>query len=311
MTAYRRILPNKTYHIFRDPNVFIVQGEKGVHTLVPDLRPGDWCFEGLMWFLTWKSALNYLKRWHQMKSKGINYVVMANSEAEVSRCRVLGIPVCLMPQGQFINETAFPLAKENRNCEYEAFYAAQAKPFKRLHLAQNVENMYILTYSCPGNAEGKNDLSLFEPKVKHATWNSSYIDDASLVVDILHSSKCALALSKIEGAMWAVTEAHMCGIPVVSTKSQGGRDRYFSPENSTIVASNSLSVAAAVTSYKINSPTPKKVRASALNLIKKDRRSTSAYLSREVLNSSIWSPESVENHLFYTDGGLGRFVTER
>ena len=215
-----------------------------------------------------------------------------------------------MPQGQFINENAIPLGRSGRDCKYDAFCAAQAKPFKRLHLAKDIKDIYILTYSCPKNADGSYDLSLFEPKIKHAAWNSSFISDQSLIFKLIHSSSCALALSRIEGANWAVLEAHMCGIPVVSTKSLGGRDRYFNSENSQIVSANSQSVANAVELYKFHPPNPALVRESTLELIKKDRQATAKYFSSEVLQSSSWSPQSVENHLFYTDGGIGRFLIE-
>lgn len=310
MTKHRRITPNKIYHLFKEPNVFMFKGTKGINVLLPLLKRGDWCFESLMWFLTWKSASNHFKRWLQMKSKGINYVVMANSELEFRRCKILGIPVFLMPQGQFINENYLPVASEERDCKYDAFYAAQAKPFKRLHLAKDIQKLYVLTYSCPKNISGKNDLSLLEPRLKHATWNSSYIYSTNTVVDLMHSSRCALALSKVEGAMWSVLEANMCGLPVVSTKSLGGRDRYFTSDNSRIVSANPKAVANAVEFYKLYSPSPSRVRESTLSLIKKDRRKTAKYFASEVLQSSRWSSENVEKHLFYNDEGIGRFLVE-
>ncbi|MGV2826779.1 glycosyltransferase [Myxosarcina sp. GI1(2024)] len=308
MVTYHRIIPNKIYYIFRNPNVFIVQGIKGINALLPKLKLGDWCFEGLMWFLTWRSALKIFKRWQLMKLRGVNYVVMANSTAEVHRCKLFKIPVCLMPQGQFINEDAFPLVELEKERKYDAFCAAQAKPFKRIHLAKDINNIHILTYSCPSNFDGNNDLSLFEPKLKHATWNSSYIHDLSSIIKLMHSSGCALALSRKEGATWAVTEAHMCGLPVVSTKSLGGRDRYFNSVNSTIVAANSKSVAKAVEFYKFHPPNPALVRKSTLELIEKDRQATAKYFFSEVLPASGWSIESIKAHLFSSDSGIGRFL---
>jgi glycosyltransferase involved in cell wall biosynthesis len=308
MNQHRRIVPNKHYHLFDEPNVFMVKGLKGINKLFPKLKRGDWCFESLMWFLTWRSALSYLNRWRQMKSKGINYVVMANSAIEVQRCKVFGIPVCLMPQGQFINENHLPVATRNRDCIYDAFYAAQAKPFKRLYLAKDIQNLYVLTYSCPTNLNGVNDLSLFEPRIKHATWNSSYIHDVNLVVDLLHSSRCALALSKIEGAMWAALEANLCGLPVISTKSLGGRDRYFNAANSKIVAASSKAVADAVNFYHLHPPDPSVVREATLQLIQLDRQQTAKYFASEVLQSSQWSISSVETHLFKAEGGISRFL---
>lgn len=308
MVLHRRIVPNRIYHLFEEPDVFIVKGKKGINALVPILQEGDWCFESLMWFLTWKSALTYLNRWKKMKSRGINYVLMANSEIELQRCKIFGIPARLMPQGQFINECFLPVTSQERECQYDAFYAAQAKPFKRLHLAKDIQKLYVLTYSCPTNEKGENDLRLFESRLKNASWNLSYIYDTKKVVDLMCSSRCALALSRIEGAMWASLEANMCGLPIVSTKSLGGRDRYFNSNNSRIVSPNSKAVADAVEFYKQHPPNPLKVRKSTLDMIKKDRQETAKYFSEEVLQSSKWSPENVEKHLFYADSGMERFL---
>ena len=44
-------------------------------------------------------------------------------------------------------------------------------------------------------------------------------------------SQVGLCLSKSEGAMFASIEYLLCGLPIVSTKSVGGRDIFFTDEN--------------------------------------------------------------------------------
>lgn len=55
---------------------------------------------------------------------------------------------------------------------------------------------------------------------------------------IVNKSKCSLALSKKEGAVFAVIESLLAGVPVVTTKSKGGLDFFFSAENSLMVEAN-------------------------------------------------------------------------
>ncbi len=276
--------------------------------LVNHLKPGDWCFESLMWFFNWEIAKIRFRRWRSLHAMGVNYIVMANSLEEVWRCRALGIPVLLMPQGQFINEQVFTLANEDRDCRYDAFYAAQAVAFKRLHLAEYIKKLYVLTYACPENSLGEYDLRQFEPKVKHADWNKRYISDLQEITSLMQKSHCILALSKVEGAMWASLEGLLCGIPVVSTRSQGGRARYFTTENSRIVPSNPKAIAQAVEYYKYHTPDPQRVRDSALEKIFIDRKNTSKYFASKVLRKQGWSTCQVEHHLFHSKTGIGKFL---
>jgi hypothetical protein len=314
MIAQHRLVSDHIYKVFDEPSVYIFkasfEGQDVMARLENYLKPGDWCFESLMWFFNWEIAKVRFRRWRYLHSIGVNYVVMANSSEEVWRCRVLGIPALLIPQGQFINEQVFKLVDRNRDCQYNAFYAAQAVAFKRLHLAEYVKQLYVLTYACPKNSLGEYNLSQFEPKIEHADWNKHYIFEIQEIINLMHQSHCILALSKVEGAMWASLEGLMCGIPVVSTRSQGGRARYFTAENSRIVPSNSKAIARAVEYYKSHTPEPEKVRASALKRIFFDRKNTAKYFASKVLKNQEWSVSQVESYLFYSKNGIGRFLLE-
>jgi hypothetical protein len=312
MVSHHRLVHDQIYQIFDDPGVYLFKasfdGGNITRKLSKILRPGDWCFESLMWFFNWEIAKVRYKIWKHLQSLGVNYIVMANSPVEVWRCRALGIPVRLMPQGQFINENVFTPASPNRVCQYDAFYAAQARTFKRLHLAKSIKKLYVLTYACPKNALGENDLSIFEPKVSHADWNKRYIHDLEDIIKLMHQSRCALALSRVEGAMWASLEALLCGIPVVSTRSQGGRQRYFTKENSSIVRPTSTAVAIAVGRYQTYRPDPREVRASVIRQLDLDRNKTAEFFSEKVLNCKAWSPEKIKSHLFGSQAGVGQFL---
>jgi len=66
---------------------------------------------------------------------------------------------------------------------------------------------------------------------------------------ILNKSCCGVILSKTEGACYASAEYLLCGIPVVSCASFGGRDEYYTENNSSVVPLSKGDVALAIKNY--------------------------------------------------------------
>lgn len=66
------------------------------------------------------------------------------------------------------------------------------------------------------------------------------------VVGILNKSYCGGIFSEREGACYSSSEYLLCGLPVISTASYGGRDYWYNDENSIIVDTDVGSVAQAV-----------------------------------------------------------------
>ena len=70
-------------------------------------------------------------------------------------------------------------------------------------------------------------------------------------------SKVGLCLSKAEGAMYSSMEYLLCGLPIVSTKSIGGRDEFFTDKNCIFAKDNSKSVKDCVDKWLNNYPSLK------------------------------------------------------
>jgi len=68
-------------------------------------------------------------------------------------------------------------------------------------------------------------------------------------------SKVGLCLSKKEGAMFASIEYLLCGLPIVSTRSVGGRDEFFTDKNCIFAEDNAESVKQCVDEWLNNYPT--------------------------------------------------------
>ncbi|KAL4440414.1 hypothetical protein ABPG75_003415 [Micractinium tetrahymenae] len=71
----------------------------------------------------------------------------------------------------------------------------------------------------------------------------AYLSPAEVYAALNHSEVGAL-LSALEGPCWASTECLLCGLPVVSTRCSGGREVWYSQDNSIIVEPTPEAVAA-------------------------------------------------------------------
>ena len=118
----------------------------------------------------------------------------------------------------YINEHLYkPLAEPKI---YDAIYTAQLAAFKRLALAKQVERLMVVSYG--------GDLHAYCPDLQHAEFNREFLPRPELARKY-NQAYAGLCLSAQEGAMLASCEYLLCGIPVVSTPSQGGRDEFLVP----------------------------------------------------------------------------------
>jgi len=78
-------------------------------------------------------------------------------------------------------------------------------------------------------------------------------------------------LSAMEGACFSSSEYLLCGIPVVSTKSLGGRDFWYNDYNSIICDDNEDSVAESVEFFKNNPRDGERIRKDHILLSQKQR----------------------------------------
>jgi glycosyltransferase involved in cell wall biosynthesis len=200
----------------------------------------------------------------------------------------------------YINEHLYrPLAEPKI---YDAIYAAQLAAFKRLDLAKQVERLMVISYG--------GDLHAFCPELNHAEFNREFLPRPELARKY-NQAYAGLCLSAQEGAMLASCEYLLCGIPVVSTPSKGGRDEFFSPQNSIIVPPDPEQVAKAVEQWKATPPDPAEIRAGVLNKIHSLRLEYCAYIARLIHRGGggKQDPEELVDKYFNNPDGIAtRFV---
>jgi hypothetical protein len=106
--------------------------------------------------------------------------------------------------------------------------------FKRTWLAKEIPNVLHIGY-INGRLEYIPDFG------KRANFknNSTNMEDWTYIctkkyVNLLNSSVCGGIFSKVEGACFSSSEYLLCGLPVLSTPSKGGRDVFYNSQNSII-----------------------------------------------------------------------------
>jgi glycosyltransferase involved in cell wall biosynthesis len=200
-----------------------------------------------------------------LKAKGIIPLLFTNSASEESYRKMFGIDGLQCISYIYTDEKDY--GNLNLEKKYDAVYAAQLQKFKRIELAKDIEKLFVLTYT-PGKKE--NDLTSFLPEMGKADFNRSWVDYEGKN-RILNESRVGLCLSKEEGPMLASLEYMLTGLPVVSTKSDGGRDTYYDPEYCLVVEDNAKAVREGVDQFTSKPGNPERIRQKTIQKLNQDR----------------------------------------
>lgn len=134
---------------------------------------------------------------------------------------------------------------------FDAIYVGRRSAFKRHMLAKKVSNLAIIA----GNNHG-NNIS----EIPNCKFNNEKPLTANEVCEKINQSKCGLLLSETEGACFSSSEYLLCGIPVVSTVCNGGRDYWYNSYNSIVVEPDEDEILEAVTYLNNTSIDQEKIR---------------------------------------------------
>jgi hypothetical protein len=106
--------------------------------------------------------------------------------------------------------------------------------YKRTYLARNIPNVVHIGYSQGSNMyiPDYGHLANFSNNSRNISdWKHLYPKE---IVSIYNSSRIGGIFSHIEGACYSSSEYLLCGLPVLSTSSFGGRDIFYNNYNSVI-----------------------------------------------------------------------------
>ncbi len=251
--------------------------------------------------------------WHQMARRKIkqslhsiegrtHHLIVNTSDEEAAR-KQFSVRGAHFNHNFYINEHIYKPLNEQK-C-YDAIYTARLVEWKRHQLAKNIERLMIVSYG--------GDLHAFCPELKHAEFNQEFLPRPELAKKY-NQAYVGLCLSAVEGPMLASTEYLLCGIPIVSTPSKGGRDEFFNDHNSIIVPPESKAVAQAVRRWKESPPDPQKIREQTLQKIQNLRQGYCAYVAKLIEEDcgKKHSPEELMEKYFASSDGINcRFVHKK
>lgn len=237
-------------------------------------------------------------------------VFVCNEVNSVEPLQQAGIEAIFCNQNAFLNEIVFrPLSDVPK--EYDAIYNASLAPYKRHHLAAKVSSLAVLSYAYAGaykDVYGAEVRCLLD----HAAWLKDSQKDSEKVtagqmVRFYNQAHVGLILSEREGSVFASMEYLLCGLPVVSTPSIGGRDVFWDDRFVIVCEPTAEAVAEAVLELKSRNVDPQLVRSSTLERIREHRKKLSDFLSPAVESFECpWLPGSHGPFTFFDEHTLGR-----
>ncbi|HUR42507.1 MAG TPA: glycosyltransferase, partial [Aestuariivirga sp.] len=188
----------------------------------------------------------------QKRFPGHMFLTLTATETESFLLAQHGIPSLLASGLIFVDETVWrPRAAEVPGLPmFDAVYSARLDPFKRHELAQGIDRL-LLVY---GHALMQSQMDAYE-RVQNILPNAFFANhrlgkvgplDHDAVCRLYGHSRVGLCLSAVEGCMRASMEYLLAGLPVVSTPSIGGRDRYFGTAYCRVVKATPDALASAV-----------------------------------------------------------------
>jgi hypothetical protein len=215
----------------------------------------------MLQFMSWwagneASMRRYREYQQRLEAQGIEHHLMVNAPDEEEMRQKLGVRGALCSKNLFCDEHVFDLFDADK--VYDAVYVAQLQSFKRHALASDIKKLIIFSYG--------GDLPSFCPEVSHAVHNKAFLPPR-YVAGGIQQSICGLCLSEVEGQMNAAVEYLLCGIPVVTTSSRGGRDLFFDSSNSLTILPSASHVASAVEYWKESQIDPVAIRSNVLEAV--------------------------------------------
>ncbi|MGE3905195.1 MAG: DUF6492 family protein [Reyranellaceae bacterium] len=299
------VSPDDTMHFARrlsaDPLIYysvpVRDAPIGIAPMVSPLLAGTRVFflVGLWWAYDDEKDVRTLvetyRRWQPLYPNH-SLTVLCNTQAQVNLLSRAGVSCILCHQNMFVDEAVFR-RDSGESRRFDAVYNAGLVPFKRHLLARDIPSLAFIYGSWHG-AEAD-----YPRLLREAMPQALFVNDAVQPgrYSLLDPETCArwysrahvgLCLSEVEGAMYASMEYLMCGLPVVSTPSRGGRDYFFDSDIVAIAEPEAAAVAEAVRRLIERRLPPEQVREHVLEKVRAERRKFMALL--EFIHGSVGRP---------------------
>lgn len=240
---------------------------------------------------------------------------LCNEEYSVGELREAGIEAEFIHQNAFVNEEVFqPVPAVERT--HDALYSASLAPYKRHGLAAGVRSLIMLSYTY-GSTSNDEYAASVRRKLGHAWWAKDSLHPGQKlttgqIVDLYARAHVGLCLSEIEGGMFVSMEYMLCGMPVVSTRSVGGRAAFWDDRYVLVCDDKPEAVAEAVTELRKRKIPAQDIRRWTLEKVAIHRERLRVLLKS--LGAELhcpWPPGSHGTTTFTSLRKLGRSLREK
>jgi glycosyltransferase involved in cell wall biosynthesis len=191
-----------------------------------------WC-----WNIDDPARVDYVRRFerqHRRRYRGHRFVHLCNTEAQRDAFLRKGLTALLCSHNALVDENIFtPL--DNTIREFDAVYDGRLKAYKRHQLASEIRSLALIYALNPSI----DDMRAVEA-TRRAFGGAHFFNHPdgggyvwlkpAEVNRCLNRCRVGLCLSSVEGAMYASIQYLLAGLPVVTTRSLGGRDVFFDQE---------------------------------------------------------------------------------
>jgi hypothetical protein len=164
------------------------------------------------------------------------FVVLANDTADLMTLAAAGFTTIPGSTNILIDDTIFrPGEPEPAERVADAIYNARFMPFKQHRLCANLRSIAFIYFRANDPApDNEAEVRRLIPHARYLNHEAgggvfrklSHVE----IAGYLNRTGVGLCLSSVEGQMRASMEYMLCGLPVVTVPSKGGRDRYLLPE---------------------------------------------------------------------------------
>ena len=193
-------------------------------------------------------------------------VMLANTEAEHLRFCEAGLDSLLASELLFTNDRDYQIADPLPEKRFDAVYVARLDAAKRHEYAGGIDRLLLLYQET-----GPKNVAAFRERLPNACFGNHDLNEGVYnnykppeYGELLQQAHVGICLSEVEGANRASIEYALCGLPVVSTLSIGGRDRFFDRRHARIVRADRDEVAAAVREFVASRADPREVRSEVM-----------------------------------------------
>jgi len=226
-----------------------------------------------MWYTRTEDTLAWLASAAKRRPQDAFHFLCCD-EFQARDLRAAGVSALHVSPNAFIDESQYPVAQASlAERKFDSVCISRMSRFKRHALAKEVPRvLFIGSIVTEGDNEAYfQELSAQMPQAEFTHREKNWLQNAEVAARCAEA-RTGLILSSVEGGCFAMTEYLLCGLPVVSTASTGGRDCWLHPRYTRVVPASARAVAEAVEELIAHPPNPHDVRDHALRVMTEQRR---------------------------------------